>query len=323
MEDFEFMMEIEKPRITCEETEGGSYARFIVEPLERGYGITLGNCMRRTLLGALPGAAPIAIRINGVLHEFSTVHGISEDVVDIVLNIKCLAVKTTDKSTDFTTTIHLRHKGTGEITAREFEPNDQVEILNPDLHIATADDDADFQLDVIIGRGRGYVPNTINKERVDVVDYIAIDSIYSPVKKVNYSVEPTRVGQSIDYDKLTLEVETNGTTTAREIVSLAGKIIQEHIGLFVDLCEEMSDMNILVSKEEDKQVKVLEMPIEEMDLSVRSYNCLKRANINTIDDLIKKSKSDMLKVRNLGLKSIEEVIQKLATYGLSLRSDED
>ncbi len=317
------MMEIEKPRITCEETEGGSYARFIVEPLERGYGITLGNCMRRTLLGALPGAAPIAIRINGVLHEFSTVHGISEDVVDIVLNIKCLAVKTTDKSTDFTTTIHLRHKGAGEITAREFEPNDQVEILNPDLHIATADDDADFQLDVIIGRGRGYVPNTINKERVDVVDYIAIDSIYSPVKKVNYNVEPTRVGQSIDYDKLTLEVETNGTITAREIVSLAGKIIQEHIALFVDLCEEMSDMNILVSKEEDKQVKVLEMPIEEMDLSVRSYNCLKRANINTIDDLIKKSKSDMLKVRNLGLKSIEEVIQKLATYGLSLRSDED
>ena len=317
------MMEIEKPRITCEETEGGSYARFIVEPLERGYGITLGNCMRRTLLGALPGAAPIAIRINGVLHEFSTVHGISEDVVDIVLNIKCLAVKTTDKNTDFTTTIHLRHKGAGEITAREFEPNDQVEILNPDLHIATADDDADFQLDVIIGRGRGYVPNTINKERVDVIDYIAIDSIYSPVKKVNYNVEPTRVGQSIDYDKLTLEVETNGTITAREIVSLAGKIIQEHIALFVDLCEEMSDMNILVSKEEDKQVKVLEMPIEEMDLSVRSYNCLKRANINTIDDLIKKSKSDMLKVRNLGLKSIEEVIQKLATYGLSLRSDED
>lgn len=317
------MMEIEKPRITCEETEGGSYARFIVEPLERGYGITLGNCMRRTLLGALPGAAPIAIRLNGVLHEFSTVHGISEDVVDIVLNIKCLAVKTTDKNTDFTTTIHLRHKGAGEITAREFEPNDQVEILNPDLHIATADDDADFQLDVIIGRGRGYVPNTINKERVDVVDYIAIDSIYSPVKKVNYNVEPTRVGQSIDYDKLTLEVETNSTITAREIVSLAGKIIQEHIALFVDLCEEMSDMNILVSKEEDKQVKVLEMPIEEMDLSVRSYNCLKRANINTIDDLIKKSKSDMLKVRNLGLKSIEEVIQKLATYGLSLRSDED
>lgn len=317
------MMEIERPRITCEETEGGSYARFIVEPLERGYGITLGNCMRRTLLGALPGAAPIAIRINGVLHEFSTVHGIAEDVVDIVLNLKCLAVKTTDKDKDFTTVIHLRHKGAGEILAREFEPNDQVEILNPELHIATADDDADFQLDVIIGRGRGYVPNTINKDRIDTVDYIAIDSIYSPVKKVNYNVEPTRVGQSIDYDKLTLEVETNGTITAREIVSLAGKIIQEHISLFVDLCEEMSDLNILVSKEEDKQVKVLEMPIEEMDLSVRSYNCLKRANINTVDDLIKKSKSDMLKVRNLGLKSIEEVIQKLATYGLSLRSDED
>lgn len=317
------MMEMEKPRITCEETEGGSYARFIVEPLERGYGITLGNCMRRTLLGALPGAAPIAIRINGVPHEFSTVTGISEDVVDIVLNIKCLAVKTENKDKDFTTILRIHHKGEGEITAREFEPNDEVEILNPDLHICTADSDADFQLDVLIARGRGYVPNVLNKERVDTLEYIAIDSIYSPVKKVNYNVENTRVGQSIDYDKLTLEVETNGTTSAREIVSLAGKIIQEHIALFVDLCDEMNGMNILVSKEEDQQSKVLEMPIEEMDLSVRSYNCLKRANINTVEDLIKKSKSDMLKVRNLGLKSIEEVVEKLNSYGLSLRNDED
>lgn len=317
------MMEMEKPRITCEETEGGSYARFIVEPLERGFGITLGNCLRRTLLGSLPGAAPIAIRINGVPHEFSTVPGISEDVVDIVLNIKCLAVKTENKDRDFTTILRINHKGEGEITAADFEPNDEVEILNPELHICTADSDANFQLDVLIGRGRGYVPNVLNKERVDTLEYIAIDSIYSPVKRVNYSVENTRVGQSIDFDKLTLEVETNGTITAREIVSLAGKIIQEHIALFVDLCEEMSGMNILVSKEEDEQVKVLEMPIEEMDLSVRSYNCLKRANINTVDDLIKKSKSDMLKVRNLGLKSIEEVVNKLESYGLSLRNDED
>ena len=317
------MMEIEKPRITCEETEGGSYARFIVEPLERGFGITLGNCLRRTLLGSLPGAAPIAIRINGVPHEFSTVPGIKEDVVDIVLNIKTLAVKTDNKDRDFTTILRINHKGAGEITAADFEPNDEVEILNPELHICTADDDSHFQLDVLIARGRGYVPNVINKERVDTLEYIAIDSIYSPVKKVNYSVESTRVGHSIDFDKLTLEVETNGTTTAREIVSLAGKIIQEHIALFVDLCDEMSGMNILVSKEEDEQTKVLEMPIEEMDLSVRSYNCLKRANINTVEDLIKKSRSDMLKVRNLGLKSIEEVLAKLESYGLSLRNDED
>lgn len=317
------MMEMDKPDIKLEENESGSYARFIIEPLERGFGITLGNCMRRTLLGSLPGAAPIAIRINGVPHEFSTVTGISEDVVDIVLNIKCLAVKTTNTDNDFTTILRIHHKGAGDITAAEFEANDEVEILNPDLHICTADKDADFQLDVLIGRGRGYVPNVINKERIDTLEYIAIDSIYSPVKKVNYTIENARVGQSINYDKLTLEVETNGTITAREIVSLAGKIMQEHVGLFVNLCDEMAGTNILVSKEEDKQTKVLEMPIEEMDLSVRSYNCLKRANINTVDDLIKKSKQDMLKVRNLGLKSIEEVVAKLSSYGLSLRNDED
>ncbi len=317
------MMEIEKPRITCEETEGGSYARFIVEPLERGFGITLGNAMRRTLLGALPGAAPIAIRINGVAHEFSTVPGVSEDVVDIVLNIKSLAVKTTNKDRDFTSILRINHKGAGEITARDFEPNDEVEILNPDLHICTADDNSVFQLDVLIGRGRGYVPNVVNKERIDTLEYIAIDSLYSPVKKVSYTVEGARVGQDMNFDKLTLEVETNGTTEAREVVSLAGKIIQEHVGLFVDLCTDMEDVEILVSKEEDEQTKVLEMPIEEMDLSVRSYNCLKRANINTVEDLLKKSKSDMLKVRNLGLKSIEEVVAKLETFGLGLKNDEE
>ena len=317
------MMEIEKPRITCEETDNGSFARFIIEPLEIGYGITLGNCFRRTLLSSLPGAAPIAIKIAGVLHEFSTVKGVKEDVVDIVLNLKGLYVKTTSQDSDFTTTLRLRKKGEGEVTAADFESNDQVEILNKDLHICTLDSDADFDLEVLIGRGRGYVSGAQNKERVDMVDYVAIDSLYSPVKKVNYNVENTRVGQSIDYDKLILEVQTNGTISAREIVSLAGKIIMEHVGLFVSLCSEMNDVNILISHEEENQTKYLEMPIEEMDLSVRSYNCLKRANINTIEDLVKKSKNDMLKVRNLGLKSIEEVIAKLEDYNLSLRNDED
>jgi len=317
------MMEMEKPRITCEEVEGGSYARFIIEPLEKGYGITLGNAMRRTLLSALPGAAPVAIRINGVMHEFSTVTGVSEDVVDIILNLKYLAVKTDNTDKDFTTILHLKHKGAGEVKACDFDSNSDVEILNPELHICTCDDDANLELELLIGRGRGYIPNSLNKDKVPSVDFIAMDSLFSPVKKVNYSVESTRVGQSIDFDKLVLEVETNGTITAREIISLAGKIINEHVNLFIELCDNIADMQIMVCKEEVEQVKVLEMPIEEMDLSVRSYNCLKRANINTVDDLVKKSKGDMLKVRNLGLKSIDEVVAKLKLFGLSLRSEEE
>lgn len=317
------MMEMEKPRITCEETEGGSYARFIIEPLEKGYGTTLGNAMRRTLLSSLPGAAPIALRITGVMHEFSTVPGVVEDVVDIILNLKYLAVKTDSLDKDFTTSLHLKKKGAGEIKASDFEPNSDVEILNPDLHICTCDTDANFEMEILIGRGRGYIPNNLNKDRLPSADFIAMDSLFSPIHKVNYEVESTRVGQSIDFDKLTLEVETNGTVSAREIVSLAGKIINEHVNLFIELCDNISDMQIMVSKEEDEQVKVLELPIEEMDLSVRSYNCLKRANINTVDDLIKKSKGDMLKVRNLGLKSIEEVVAKLQAYGLGLRNDEE
>lgn len=317
------MMEIEKPKITCEEADNGSFARFTVEPLEKGFGITLGNALRRTLLSSLPGAAPIAIRINGVQHEFSTVYGVTEDVVDIVLNIKGLAVKSSSTDNDFMTVLHLRKNKAGAVTAADFEANDQIEILNPDLYICTIEEDVKFELDVMIARGRGYVPNAENKERFDDVDYIAIDSLYSPVKKVNYTVEKTRVGQKMDYDKLILEIETNGTTSAREILSLSAKIVQDYLSLFVDLCEAMAGMDILISKDNDKQVKVLEMPIEEMDLSVRSYNCLKRANINTVEDLIKKSKNDMLKVRNLGLKSIDEVVNKLESYGLSLRNDED
>lgn len=316
-------MEMEKPRITCEETDGGNFARFVVEPLEKGYGITLGNCMRRTLLSALPGSAPIAFRIAGVAHEFSTVRGIAEDVVDIVLNLKGLAVKCSNQEKNFITYLRLRKNTPGEVTAKDFELNDECEVLNPDLHICTMDEGAVLDMDVMIGNGRGYVSADENKDKYDNIDFIAMDSIFSPVKRVNFNVEPTRVGNSIDYDKLVLEVTTNGTTSAREIVSLAGKIINEHVNLFIELCDQMSDMNILVSKEEDKQVKLMELPIEEMDLSVRSYNCLKRAGINTIQDLLKKSKSDMFKVRNLGAKSVEEVINKLESYGFSLRKDEE
>ncbi len=316
-------MEMERPRISCEETDNGSYAKFVVEPLEKGYGITLGNAMRRTLLSSLPGSAGIAVRIAGVAHEFSTIRGVTEDVVDIILNLKGLALKCKDQSRDYVTYLHIRKTGAGEVTARDFEDNSDVEILNPDLHICTMDDGAVLDLDLMVGNGRGYVPNTLNKEKFDDIDYIAIDSLFSPVKRVNFNVEATRVGQSVNFDKLTLEVETNGTTSAREIVSLAGKIIMEHVNLFVELCAQIANSNILVSREEDKQVKLLELPIEEMDLSVRSYNCLKRAGINTVEDLIKKSRGDMLKVKNLGIKSIDEVIAKLESYGLSLRKDED
>ncbi len=317
------MMEMEKPRITCEETDGGSFARFVVEPLEKGYGITLGNCMRRTLLSALPGSAPIAFRIAGVAHEFSTIRGVAEDVVDIVLNLKGLAVKCSKQEKNFITYLRLRKNTPGEVTAKDFEFNDECQVLNPDLHICTLDEGAVFDLDIMVGNGRGYVSADDNKEKYDNIDFIAMDSIFSPVKRVNFNVEPTRVGNSIDYDKLVLEVTTNGTTSAREIVSLAGKIVNEHVNLFIELCAQMSDMNILVSKEEDKQVKLMELPIEEMDLSVRSYNCLKRAGLNTIQDLLKKSKSDMFKVRNLGAKSVEEVINKLESYGFTLRKDEE
>ena len=316
-------MEMERPRISCEETDNGTFARFVVEPLEKGYGITLGNALRRTLLSALPGSAGIAVRIAGVAHEFSTIRGVTEDVVDIILNLKGLALKCRNQDKDFVTYLHIRKTGAGEVTARDFEDNSDVEILNPDLHICTMDDGAVLDLDLMIGNGRGYVPNTTNKEKFNDIDYIAIDSLFSPVKKVNFNVESTRVGQSVNYDKLTLEVETNGTTPAREIVALAGKIVVEHINLFVDLCTQIANTDILVSREEDKQVKLLELPIEEMDLSVRSYNCLKRAGINTVEDLIKKSRGDMLKVKNLGIKSIDEVIAKLESYGLSLRKDED
>lgn len=317
------MIEIEKPKITCEETDNGTFARFIVEPLDRGFGITLGNALRRVLLSALPGAAAVGIKINGVQHEFSSLKGVMEDVVDIVLNIKNLAVKTSDTDLNFSTVLRLNKYGAGEVKASDFEPNDLVEILNPDLHICTLDDGASFEMEVFIGRGRGYVPADRNKDEDKPIGFIAVDSIFTPVKKANYFVTSTRVGQSIDFDKLTVEVETNGTLSSREVISLSAKLIQDHIGLFVELVESMAQMDILVSYEEDKQTKVLEMTIEDMDLSVRSYNCLKRAGISTVEDLIKKTESDLAKVKNLGKRSLEEVIDKLKSYGLSLRNDEE
>ncbi|MGD9901153.1 MAG: DNA-directed RNA polymerase subunit alpha [Spirochaetales bacterium] len=317
------MMKIEKPRINFEESKNGSFAKFVVEPLDRGFGLTIGNALRRALLSSLPGAAAVAIRIQGVQHEFSTIKGVSEDVIDIVLNIKSLAVKTFSTDMDFKTTLRINKYTAGVVRASDIELNDQVEILNPELVICTLDEGATLEMEIIVGRGRGYVSADDNKDASEDLGYIAVDSIFTPVKRVNYQVENARVGQNMNYDKLTIEVETNGTMSAREVISLSAKIIQDHTMLFVDLVENMAGMDILVTREEDKQNKALEMTIEDMDLSVRSYNCLKRAGINTIEDLTKKSKDDMLKVRNLGLKSLEEVIQKLESHGFSLRNDEE
>ena len=290
------MIQIEKPKITCEETNNGCFARFIVEPLDRGFGITLGNCLRRVLLSALPGAAAMGIKINGVQHEFSSIKGVMEDVVDIVLNIKNLAVKTTETSADFKTVLRVNKYGAGEVTAADFEPNDQVEILNPDLHICTLDNGAKFEMEVYVGRGRGYVPAERNKDEDAPIGYIAVDSIFTPVKKVNYFVSNTRVGQSIDYDKLTIEVDTNGTLTAREVISLSAKLVNDHINLFVELVDSMAQMETLVSREEDKQTKVLEMTIEDMDLEAAVRNALKGSGIHTVDRLLQLSGPELLRI---------------------------
>lgn len=317
------MMEIEKPKIVVEESEDLSKAKFIVEPLERGFGITLGNCLRRLLLSSLPGLAPVGIMIDDVKHEFSTIKGVKEDVTEIILNIKGLALKTSSTEKNFRKTMVLKKTGPCEVYARDFEPDADIEILNPDMYICTLDEDGSLNMQVTVAKGRGYRTADGNKSDKNPIGFIPVDSIFTPVKKVNYNVESTRVGQSIDFDKLTLDVETNGAFTCREIVSLAAKIMEEHINLFVSLADNINEMDILVSHEEDKKQQILEMSIEEMDLSVRSYNCLKRANIHTVEDLIKRSEEDMLKVRNLGRKSLDEVINKLKSYGLSLRSKDE
>ena len=318
------MIEMDMPKIEVEENEAKSYAKITVEPLEKGFGLTIGNCLRRILLSALPGAAVQGIRFypDGLVkHEFSAIPGVKEDVPEIILNLKTLAIQTASSDKDYEKTVHIVKEGPAVVTGGDFEQDAEIEVINKSQYICTLDEGAKLDMDVTIGRGRGYRGAGSNKNQP--IGYIPIDSIYTPVKKVNYNVESTRVGQSIDYDKLIMEVETNGAFSAKEIVSLAAKIMQDHISLFVNLSDFIKGMDILVKNEDDKQQQVLAMAIEDMDLSVRSYNCLKRANIHTVEDLTKKTEEEMLKVRNLGRKSLDEVILKLASYGLSLEKKED
>ena len=316
------MIEMEKPNIDCVElSEDGRYGRFVVTPLERGYGTTLGNSLRRILLSSLPGAAATSIKIEGVQHEFSTVPGVTEDVAEIILNIKKMAVKL---HSDVPKTVYIEAKGAQEITAGDIKHDSDVEIFNPDLHIATLNDDARLYIEITLSKGRGYVSAEKNKQEMQpVIGVIPVDSIYTPVTKVNYTVENTRVGQYTDREELTVELWTNGTIKPDEAISLAAKIMNDLLRLFVDLSDDAKNTEIIVEKEENKKEKVLEMTIEELDLSVRSYNCLKRAGINTVEDLINKSEEDMMKVRNLGRKSLEEVINKLNGLGLFLKKEED
>lgn len=317
------MIEIEKPRIEALDLAAdGTYGRFVVEPLERGYGTTLGNSLRRVLLSSLPGVAVTSVKIDGVLHEFSTIEGVKEDVTEIVLNIKDLILKLNGEGPK---TVYIEAEGPCEVTAASIKCDSEVEILCPDTHIATVTEGGKLNMEITVDKGRGYVPAERNKQLMQsVIGVIPVDSIYTPVVKVNYAVSNTRVGQITDFDKLNLEVWTNGTITAQEAVSLAAKIITDHLALFVDLSgEAFVGDSVMVEKDEKGKEKALEMTIEELDLSVRSFNCLKRAGINTVEDLINKTEDDMMKVRNLGRKSLEEVINKLASLGFALRDEEE
>ena len=314
------MIGIEKPNVhVVELTEKRGV--IVLEPLERGFGHTVGNSLRRILLSSLPGAAVTSIRINGVLHEFSVMPGVKEDVTELILTMKELALKI--DGDEGTRTLKIDHKGEGIITAGDIQVPSDVEILNKDLHIATLTEDADLHIEIHVNRGRGYVAAENNKTETMPIGVIPIDSIYTPVEKCSYKVENTRVGERIDFEKLTLELETDGSMNPQEGTSLAAKILVEHLNLFIDLSENLSVMEIMVEKEESKKEKVLEMTIEELDLSVRSYNCLKRASINTVEELTEKTEDDMMKVRNLGKKSLEEVIQKLDELGLKLKASEE
>jgi len=316
------MIGIEKPRIeTAELSSDGTYGKIVVEPLECGYGITLGNSLRRILLSSLPGYAITSVKIDGVLHEFSTIPGVKDDVTEIVLNLKKVILKIHGEGPK---TIYIDASGEGEVLAGDIKCDSEVEILNPESHICTLDKDAKVSMEITCNKGRGYVSAEQNKALMQpAIGVIAIDSIYTPVLKVNYTVENTRVGQVTDLDKLTLEVWTNKTIAATEAVSLGAKFLNEHLALFGDLSGEAYDTEIMVDKGEDAKEKVLEMTIEELDLSVRSFNCLKRAGINTVEDLTTKTEEDMMKVRNLGKKSLGEVINKLHSFGLDLRAEDE
>ena len=314
------MVEIEKPRITCfDDVEDASYGKYVVEPLERGYGMTLGNSLRRILLSSLPGYAATSIKIAGVQHEFSTVPGVSEDVTEIVLNVKQLILKLHCQEVK---TVYIDAVGPCEVTAGDIKADGEVEILNPELHICTLGEGATFNMEITLSQGRGYVPADRNKTAQTVIGVIPIDSIYSPVKKVNYSVEPTRVGDKTDFDKLTLEVWTNSTICAKDAVSLGAKILSDHLTVFTNLSDSVSAGSTVVEKSLERPDSKLAMTIDELDLSVRSFNCLKRANINTVADLISKTGEEMMKVRNMGKKSLDEVQKKLEMMGLSLASDD-
>ena len=315
------MIEIEKPQIECIETPGdASYGKYVIEPLERGYGTTLGNALRRIMLSSLPGTAAVSIKIAGVQHEFSTIPGITEDVTEIVLNVKNLLTKLYCEGTK---TVFIEAVGPCEVTAGDIKNDGEVEVLNPELHIATLDVGATLNMEITLSHGRGYVSADRNKAQRNVIGVIPIDSIYTPVYKVNYTVENTRVGNMTDFDKLTLEIWTDSTISARDAVSLGAKILCDHFALFKDLSNTVGDKSTVVEKPETQRNKVLELTIEELDLSVRSFNCLKRANINTVEDLISKTEDEMMKVRNLGRKSLEEVINKLAMMGLHLASEDN
>ena len=315
------MIEIEKPQIECIETPGdATYGKYVVEPLERGYGTTLGNALRRIMLSSLPGTAPTTIKIAGVQHEFSTIPGVKEDVTEIVLNVKGLLTKLHCETVK---TVYIEAVGPCEVKAGDIKADGEVEVLNPDMHIATLDNGATLNMEITLSHGRGYVPADRNKPQQNVIGVIAVDSIYTPVYKVNYTVENTRVGQITDYDKLTIEVWTDGTINAKEAVSLAARVLTEHLNLFVNLSEEAIGAEIMVEKDDKGKEKALEMTIEELDLSVRSFNCLKRAGINTVEDLINKSEDEMMKVRNLGRKSLEEVMAKLDSLGFTLTKDDE
>ena len=314
------MIEIEKPTITKEISDDNSYGKFVVEPLERGYGTTLGNCMRRILLSSLPGAAVTSVKIDGILHEFSTIPGVKEDVTEIILNLKKLAVKLTG---DDTKRVIINAVGPKDVTAADIICDSELEIFNPELHIATLEDGATLVMEINLAKGRGYVPADQNKTENTPISVIPVDSIYTPVRKVNFTVENTRVGQVTDYDKLILEIWTDSSISPEEGVSIGAKIMEEHLKLFMQLDDTADSMEIMIEKEEDQKEKALEMTIEELELSVRSFNCLKRASINTVEELTERTEEDMMKVRNLGKKSLDEVKNKLAELGLSLKPSDE
>ena len=315
------MIEIEKPTIECVYSdEEKNYGKFIVEPLERGYGTTLGNSLRRILLSSLPGAAVTSVKIDGILHEFSTIPGVKEDVTEIILNLKKLAVRLNNESTK---RVIINAVGPKEVTAADIIADSDLEIFNPELHIATLEENATLVMEINIARGRGYVPADQNKTENMPMAVIPIDSIYTPVRKVNFTVENTRVGQVTDYDRLILEIWTDGSIAQDEGVSIGAKIMQEHLKLFIDLTDSMDSVEIMVEKEEDQKEKALEMTIEELELSVRSFNCLKRAAINTVEELTQKTEDDMMKVRNLGKKSLDEVKHNLEELGLGLKPSDE